>query len=516
MFDMGPMSRAKMRRFLLKMQQQPRLWWLFTASILACAVFLGSSLFALFLHYSASGVAVTPDLILSTRTGTSLDNTPEMRILIDSISAEAEGVKLPSNEHFNMDLGYFPEFGDLNITIFEEVGARRFIVKDYHAYETTYRDPDQDFDDDVDEYYFNDDDYLRGLDTAYDPQYGNIDNNKVCRKIAEHEFNFQNCNSFHEFDRLDPATKLFYLNAGSYREVFSMEHTVANQSEILALKDISYEHDIAVDNFEFVRMDAIVAERLSASPRTYDIYGYCGLGILSEYFYHGDIEEDVVGGKDGYMTKKSDLHDKAEVKPQNNLTGIEKLVLSLNMAESLADLHGYANGLIVHDDVQLSQFLFNKDKTRLKLNDFNRAEFPLFDEENNEYCHYTNGNGHGNWRSPEEYKDDPLTEQIDVWSLGNNMYTLLTGLNPIYTVRRDKEFTKLIINGTTAFIDPRYKQRSPAEAKLAELIPRCFRYKAEDRSTIFEIVSFLSDAVAETLDHGMTREKVLQGVKTEL
>ena len=26
------------------------------------------------------------------------------------------------------------------------------------------------------------------------------------------------------------------------------------------------------------------------------------------------------------------------------------------------------------------------------------------------------------WRSPEEYKDEPLSDKIDVYSVGNNMY----------------------------------------------------------------------------------------------
>jgi serine/threonine protein kinase len=43
------------------------------------------------------------------------------------------------------------------------------------------------------------------------------------------------------------------------------------------------------------------------------------------------------------------------------------------------------------------------------------------------------------WRSPEEYFDEPLTEQIDVFSLGNNMYSLLTGLWPFYDEEDDSE-----------------------------------------------------------------------------
>jgi hypothetical protein len=66
------------------------------------------------------------------------------------------------------------------------------------------------------------------------------------------------------------------------------------------------------------------------------------------------------------------------------------------MAEALADLNGYMNGVIVHQDIQLSQLLLTKDKTRIKLNDFNRAEFLLWDEQGQEYCQYNTGSAHGN------------------------------------------------------------------------------------------------------------------------
>lgn len=148
------------------------------------------------------------------------------------------------------------------------------------------------------------------------------------------------------------------------------------------------------DMFEFIRMDAMVAERLSSCPRTFDIYGFCGLGILSEFFYHGDIEDTIVQ-ESGYATPE-ELNDKDELKPQNDLDGPEKLLLALEMAEGIAVMHGFEGGLIVHDDIQLSQFLLNKDKTMLKINDYNRAEFMFWNEENQEYCRYQNGPGGGN------------------------------------------------------------------------------------------------------------------------
>jgi serine/threonine protein kinase len=141
-------------------------------------------------------------------------------------------------------------------------------------------------------------------------------------------------------------------------------------------------------------MDALVAERLTSSPRIYDIYGYCGLGILSEFFPHGDMEDVAVPGE-GYI-KSEKLQDGSELQPQNDLTALQKLEICTQMAEALADLHGNPNGVIVHQDMQLSQFLWTADKSRVKLNDFNRAEYMLWDDEEKEYCRYHEGLGNGN------------------------------------------------------------------------------------------------------------------------
>jgi serine/threonine protein kinase len=151
-----------------------------------------------------------------------------------------------------------------------------------------------------------------------------------------------------------------------------------------------------VDDYEYTHIDALVAERLTKSKRIYDIYGYCGIGIMSEFFPHGDVEDSAVPGE-GYLTPKEIRREAfGELKSYNNFTSIEKLVLSLQMAEAVADLHGYEDGVIVHQDIQPSQFLLTEDKSLLKLNDFNRAEFMLWDEESQSYCKYGEGAGHGN------------------------------------------------------------------------------------------------------------------------
>jgi serine/threonine protein kinase len=173
-------------------------------------------------------------------------------------------------------------------------------------------------------------------------------------------------------------------------------------------------------------MDAIVAERLTSSPRIYNIYTMCGLGLVSEFFVHGDIQQLIIPNwgahpKDGYD-------------PQNTLPSREKLVVAKQMADAVADLHGYKGGVMVHQDIQLSQFLWNNDKSMVKLNDFNRAEFMLYNEKEREYCKYYEGQGVGTWRSAEEYYDKALDEKVDIFSLGNNFYGILTGMQPFYDI----------------------------------------------------------------------------------
>ena len=123
-------------------------------------------------------------------------------------------------------------------------------------------------------------------------------------------------------------------------------------NESIVAKDMYINNHFTAGEYEFVRMDAMVAERLTSSPRIYDIYGFCGLSILSEFFPYGDIEAEAVIGS-GYPLKTEKRHGQnlEYLKSYNNLSSEEKLVVSLQMAEALADLHGDKSGVIVHQDV---------------------------------------------------------------------------------------------------------------------------------------------------------------------
>ena len=347
-------------------------------------------------------------------------------------------------------------------------------------------------DDTVDQYYAYDDDYLRSPFVAYKDD--TIQDNKRCRRVGWYRFYFPNCNSFHEMD-LDNNLPT-YLSYGAYRDVFVHKHMYLRHEQKLIWKQIQFgdEYHFTYENYEFVRMDALVSERLTFSPRIVDIYGHCGLSILSEWLPSGDLEHVVVPTS-GYV-EKEELQPENDVHPRNNITVVDKLLIAKEMAEALAILHGFQDGIIVHDDIQLSQFLFD-EKGRIKLNDFNRAEVMLYNEEDQEWCRYRNGPGSGNLRAPEEYVNKPLNEKIDIYSIGNAVYSLLTGLWPFYDTRDQAEFNLKIVRGDKPYIHPRFKTRSKIEGILVELIERCWEHNPDDRATIFEVIDILTSAVDE-------------------
>ena len=60
----------------------------------------------------------------------------------------------------------------------------------------------------------------------------------------------------------------------------------------------------------------------------------------------GQMEELALYKKGTGLIKKEKLHDEKEVKPQNDLTTEEKLDMALTMSESMAELHGFAGGVM--------------------------------------------------------------------------------------------------------------------------------------------------------------------------
>jgi serine/threonine protein kinase len=138
-------------------------------------------------------------------------------------------------------------------------------------------------------------------------------------------------------------------------------------------------------------LDATVSDAMSPHPLFVDIYGYCGLSLFSEFMNDGTLTSIVTPMKKGYLINGNENSwgdTKQPLLLGNDLTPMQKLNYSLDMAEAVALLHNRREGVIVHGDVWLDQFLVDKKTNRVKLIDFNNAHILQYDEEHREYCPY--------------------------------------------------------------------------------------------------------------------------------
>lgn len=101
-----------------------------------------------------------------------------------------------------------------------------------------------------------------------------------------------NCNSIHEFDMttisLDNGdAKYKYLTHGFYRDVISA-HDDAGRPFVF--KPMRLRHRFSFRNFDRMRRDGVIMERLTAHKYILNIYGFCGTSATFEFADGGDID----------------------------------------------------------------------------------------------------------------------------------------------------------------------------------------------------------------------------------
>jgi serine/threonine protein kinase len=259
-------------------------------------------------------------------------------------------------------------------------------------------------------------------------------------------------------------------------------------------------YDFGVKELSRVQREALVMEKLSASSHILNIYGYCGTSVMVETMAF-DIKNAII--QEGGVVSQSELSKSGQPKAHNNLTSSEQLKIAIEMAKSLADLHDFSGGKIVHADTNVEQWLLNKHG-ELKLNDFNLAEILQWNEETQQYCPTTNM-FEGTFRlvrSPEEFMGYPADESKDIYSFGNMLYSLITGLWPFYgevsregdkmTIRAERaKLRHAIYNGTRPYIDDLHKFRDNITLKLIDVMKASWNKTPNKRPSMSEIVAML-------------------------
>ena len=307
---------------------------------------------------------------------------------------------------------------------------------------------------------------------------------------------FPTCNNIHETSlhhSMVDNEHSRYLAHGAFRAVYKIldvdepvafktfhGHKVLTKEFEDVLKDVEYLYTPFF--YDKHRVDALIYERMSPSSRTMDIYGYCGFAGFFE-FADGEVLEDIV------------IQDQ-EAEGKRPLTQRQKLSLAIEVAEAVADLHtiegknGYA--AFMHGDLSLSQFV--RVGGRFKLNDFNRGHIFYWNEEKQSTCPYPWDEGHrGTQRAPEEYFVQLLNEKVDVYTLGNIIYSIVFNIESYSDFGlQSKDIVKLIKKGKLPKFSSDFRNSDHAIDKaFYKAMMMCNRYKPEDRATASEVRDYL-------------------------
>lgn len=361
--------------------------------------------------------------------------------------------------------------------------------------------------DDMDQYGMDDDD-------GYSLRYDERDYPRECVRPAWTDWQFPACNTFHESMTVErPApiatrhgnggddAEIRYLAHGDTRDSFLWNATTSGVFVLKRLR-LAENLDNHIHLLDQIRTEALIMERLSASPHIANIYGHCGTSVAVEAAF--EISLDIVP-RSAHQSERGRIpqkrldrlqrENKVAVVSFNNYTAEEKLDIATQMTAAVAELHGFAGSVIVHDDIHPEQWLQVPTKDggrRMILNDMNNAVFLEWNSKEQDYCQYYRSYG-GDFHAPEELVGSDVDETADIWSVGNVIFTLLTGLWPYYELpfaQREK-LQALTVDGVLPYINPAYARRSNIEYRLVELMMLCYRRDPEERLSIFEVVEHL-------------------------
>lgn len=117
------------------------------------------------------------------------------------------------------------------------------------------------------------------------------------------------------------------------------------------------------------------------------------------------------------------------------------------------------------------------------------------------------GSNPGTFRSPEEYAYEPQTEKVDIYSLGNIFYAIVTGLWP-YDHQNVKEAQRKVIAGETPVISQEFLDSSdPFDQAMLKAIYKCWVRDPTKRASAREVQQFIGDELKRLGVHSVAHGK---------
>ena len=311
---------------------------------------------------------------------------------------------------------------------------------------------------------------------------------------------------------------------------------------------VRIERDFLPEYYELHRRDALAMERLTFSPYVLDIYGYCGQSAINELADFG------IEGMSSLEKIARSFRGMDDIEPVSKI----KLQLASMVAAGVSHVHSIdhpdfpypvendsdddpgkdhvgerkkrtllgdinggrakvsSNATLVHYDLNPRNIAVVR-RGKPKLNDFNVAEFMTWDVENNRTCGFSGRFREPWWRAPEEMhfhmpNNDtdhrhhtppaPLTEKIDIYSLGNILMEILTSHSPWGLMQKgqaEEETRPRVARGELPDFPDDFNMTKltsdPALMAIDRAMRKCLRFLPEDRPTAGEIAAELFEAI---------------------
>jgi Protein kinase domain len=328
---------------------------------------------------------------------------------------------------------------------------------------------------------------------------------KECARPAWQDFNFVTCNDIHDIDLAailsqtkTNALETGFVASGLWRSVWAVNpravvsdgptsSTRGSSSGIVVLKTMRREHDVTPRNLDRHRRDALVMERLSASPYVVQAYAYCGNSVVTEFL---DTTLDDLIFDDNLLLGSNETY----------ISSTRRLHWALDVARGIQALHNYdgtdGGGAIVHADLQAKQFLVSPVTGTVKVNDFNRCRFMALNRTSSTTtstarCSFRIPTAPGKMRAPEEYNYGSLNEKIDMYSVANILYSIFTKREAWFEFNeRDAKFK--IQDGVAPTMDIALRDMTPPiRTRLIELTQRAYALDPDNRISAKELVAEL-------------------------
>ena len=236
------------------------------------------------------------------------------------------------------------------------------------------------------------------------------------------------------------------------------------------------------------RVDALVLEKTHSSKFIPNIHGYCSVGILMDFTPDGSLYDYVKG---------------ARLAGGSTLPPVDRLRIAIHIAAGVADLHSID---FYHDDLDWHQYLYVDGI--FMLNDFNYAK-PIYvkKKKNTEVCLLTKGQL-GTWKN--RALDEFLAktkhksfrpfrpDTIDVWMMGNQIYTVMTDLYPYekpLNLNRTQTLKKVINGERTELPEHIRNSHDPSYRAMIQALDMCWTYRWDKRPSARYITDYLMEAL---------------------